>query len=190
MGPQRPGATRAPLRFPAACLAAFLLLLLPSCAGPGMPGGDLSPDRIIEERVFDLVNGYRSGAGLDRLPWDESLAGIARAHARRMADGTRLLSHRCFGFRTRLAAGLVGEGMLRENAGSVSESATPWSEVLTGWRFSASHRLTMLCESDITGVGAATSDDGEVFVVQLFYRRTRPSDHPSARRLAVDDHLI
>lgn len=187
-GPLRGEAIRALLRPLVAALAAFLLLL--SCSAAVLPEGEVPYHRVLEARMFDLVNGYRSSAGLEALEWDESLAEIARAHARSMADGTRTLSHRCFAYRSRLAAGLVGGGVLRENAGCVSESATPWSEILTGWRFSGSHRSTMLCESTITGIGAASSAEGTVYVVQLFYMRSRPDRGISHPALAIQDESI
>ena len=162
------GAFGALLRAVPAYLAAFLLLL--SCGSRQLVTGDEIFD--LERQTLDMVNGYRIGFGMIDLRWDESLAEIARAHARSMASGSRWTSHRCFEYRSLLAASMMGEGNLWENVGSVLESDRPVADIITGWRNSAPHRNAMLCSATLSGVGAARGDNGELYVVQLFYQKT------------------
>ncbi|MCS7252784.1 MAG: CAP domain-containing protein [Armatimonadota bacterium] len=136
----------------------------------------LSPSDLtrLERLIFELVNGERRKHGLAELMWHDGVAKAARFHSQNMAS-RKFFSH------VDPIEGDLKE-RLRRNSLKVSVAAenifncygfTDLSEAalkcLQSWMRSEGHRRSILLTTvTFTGVGAARSSDGEIYVTQIF----------------------
>lgn len=120
------------------------------------------------ERVVDeLVNEHRRGQKLAPLALDPRLSDLARRHSAAMAGGKVPLGHD--GFADRMAA--VPDGPpsgFAENVAYGNGHADPAREIVQGWLQSRAHRRSIEGPYDRTGIGAARSPLGDLFVTQIF----------------------
>lgn len=142
-------------------------LLACACAGWAQAGaGEVVPGAA--EQLFALANEARSQAGIEKLTWDESLAGAAREHCLRMAaEGP--ISHR-YGGEASLSerGGQAGArfDLIEENV-ALGPSAR---SIHIGWMQSPGHRDNLL-NRDVNRVGiAVVSARGELYAVADYSR--------------------
>lgn len=127
-----------------------------------------------ERRVFDLVNREREKNNLSRLEWNPALAILARNYSRQMAD------ERFFGHLDRSGAGVEirAERMkikvwdkIGENLFKVSGTTNFTAFAVQRWMQSPTHRRNILDpEWTTSGIGVAESENGEIYVTQVFIR--------------------
>ena len=123
----------------------------------------------MEARVFARVNAHRVSIGLPAFAPSSELAESAREHSRAMAAGKRGFGHEGFQSRGKQLIALVPYSGLGEN---ISRHKRPAGEVpdvaLKKWLGSEVHRKKIEGEYDLSGVGAAVSEDGTWYLTQLF----------------------
>lgn len=128
-----------------------------------------------EFQIFQLVNTERYKYRLENLEWDDKLAEIARDYSRQMA-------HENFFEHTDLQGKSVvdrAKDWRLKNWSKIGENLFFCSGVknfdafsVRGWMKSATHRQNILDESwTATGIGIAESNDGKIFITQIFIER-------------------
>ena len=149
-------------------MAGFAAALL-ACAGSGQTGANDPALSALEREVFDAVNQYRSEQGLPILIDDPGVVAVARRHSRVMAAGDAPLGHA--GFRDR-AAEISDELALASMAENVARYDRAPAEIpavaLRAWLDSDVHRRNIRGDHQRSGVGAARSPGGSVFLTQIF----------------------
>ena len=179
-------------------LAMTLFLVVAPAAATQRPGQPVIRVSSLEHHVHDLIDKERRDHKLIALVFDERLSTIARAHSHDMAarnffshtnpDGQDATARgKLAGFSCRklvakntFSEGL-GENLFQDNLYSRvrisgSERSYDWNtpeeiaaHSLNGWMNSPPHRRNILEKTyGQTGVGIAISDDGKVYITQLF----------------------
>jgi uncharacterized protein YkwD len=124
----------------------------------------------VEAEVLAGVNRHRRAAGLGALRGDPRLAEIARAHSRAMAAGRRGVGHGGFDERSQAVEARVVP--YRRVAENVARHGRRRAEVsgaaVAGWLRSSGHRRNIEGPYSLTGVGAAASSRGEIYLTQIF----------------------
>ena len=134
--------------------------------------GPIAADVGLERTLLDLTNAEREQRGLSTLLPDDALALAARHHAQEMAS-LNYFSHssptpRSATLKQRVAQAGSAAVVTGENLALVGPQNAARQSV-QGWMESPGHRENLL-QPDYThvGFGTARSDDGRVFVVQVF----------------------
>jgi uncharacterized protein YkwD len=124
----------------------------------------------LEAEVLERVNRHRRAAGLRALRADPRIAEIARAHSRAMASGRRGFGHG--DFEERSEAVEVRVARYRRVAENVAHHGPRRGDLpgqaVAGWLRSSGHRRNIEGPYSLTGVGAAVSGRGEVYLTQIF----------------------
>jgi uncharacterized protein YkwD len=137
----------------------------PAAAAPAQDRSDA--DAQLELAIVDLVNDHRRARGLAPLTIDARLNRLARLHSAAMAAGKVRVGHDGFAER----AALISQGEPKTFAENVAYDvghADPAAEVVKGWLESRDHRENIEGPYERTGIGAARSLVGEIYVTQLF----------------------
>ena len=150
-------------------------------AGPGVSAGEKraalgdgkrSPASLdaLEAEVLERVNRHRRAAGLRALRADPRIAEVARAHSRAMASGHRRFGHGGFDERSQaLEARIAPYRRVAENVAlQRSRHGDVPIRAVAGWLRSSGHRRNIEGPYSLTGVGAAVSERGEVYLTQIF----------------------
>ena len=157
-----------PLRYIAVVIAAAWLMPVSTAADPApSPPPDLPQ---IERRVEMEVNAHRESTGRRPFRSDATVAEIARGHSSDMAKGKVDFGHH--GLRDRIeqiqkhfeiagAAENISRQQRRE--GRAAAAVNSWLE-------SPVHLKNINGDYDLSGVGAAVSKDGTVFITQIFVK--------------------
>jgi uncharacterized protein YkwD len=153
---------------PFAAVVALLLLGASHGAVAGDPGAALAE---IEARIYAAVNEHRESRGQNRLTLDDGVSALARTHSEEMARGESGFGHD--GFEAR--AGQIGKRMtVLAAAENIAKSSRSPSEIgaqaVPNWLTSKVHRKNIESRHQVTGVGAARSEDGTIYVTQIFVR--------------------
>lgn len=122
-----------------------------------------------EAEIFALVNRERVRARLGALNWDDKAANVARNYSRRMArehffdhfdpEGRTVIERA-----SKIRWEKIGENLFM---GDDVPDLAVFS--VRGWMHSPSHRQNILDrEWSATGVGIWRTNDGQIFVTQIF----------------------
>lgn len=134
--------------------------------------GNFSND---EYEIFNLVNNERRKKRLADLYWDDELARIARKYSQQMArqhffshydsDGKSVIDRAN-------SAKIKGWSKIGENL-FYCEGVDDFDNLaVKGWMKSPGHRQNILDNAwTSTGIGIALSNDGKIFVTQIFLRK-------------------
>lgn len=128
-----------------------------------------------EFQIFALVNHERAKQGLSQLAFDDEVAKIARAYSKKMAT-EKFFSHYDAEGKSVLerakAARLKHWSKIGENLFSIANLADFDDFTVEKWMNSPTHRQNILAPDWTTaGVGIAESEDGEIFITQVFIKR-------------------
>lgn len=156
------------LRYTAVVIAAACLMPVSAAADPApSPPPDLSQ---IERDVEKGVNAHRKSTGRPTLRSDATVAEIARGHSSDMAKGKVGFGHH--GLKDRIEQlqkhfEITGaaENISRQR-GKEGRAAT----AVNSWLESPVHLANIDGNYDLSGVGAAVSEDGTVFITQIFVK--------------------
>lgn len=124
-------------------------------------------DATLELAIHDRVNAHRKSKGLEPLALDARINRLARLHSAAMATGRVKVGHHGFGERAKLLS-KDGPKAVAENVAYDVGHADPVKEIVEGWLRSKDHRENIEGPYERTGVGAARSVIGELYVTQLF----------------------
>ena len=127
----------------------------------------------VERELAERVNAHRVASGFRALGYDERIAAVAREHSRRMANGVVGFGHDGMKDRARVLAGKLPLRGMAENVARRHKPVAVAENVLDGWLDSKVHRDNLDGNYHVTGVGAASGPDGDVFLTQLFVRTGR-----------------
>ncbi|MBW3649797.1 MAG: CAP domain-containing protein [Actinobacteria bacterium] len=126
-----------------------------------------------------FINSRRSASGMAPVAQSGALASVARAHSERMA-ARRTLGHSA-NLPAAVSGVLSGWQAVGENVG-VGDSL---SEVNARFMTSAAHRANIMGNYNLAGVGVVTSEDGQVWVTQVFARVPAAASTATTARAAT-----
>ncbi|MBD6618364.1 CAP domain-containing protein [Komarekiella sp. 'clone 1'] len=125
----------------------------------------------LEKSVFDQINRYRAAKGLPKLTLNANITKQARIHSQNMANGKVPFSHQ--GFERRVKAIPLIYNSAAENVAFNQGYSNPAAEAVTGWVDSPGHLKNLKGNYNITGIGVAANQQGEVYLTQIFIRTGR-----------------
>jgi uncharacterized protein YkwD len=120
----------------------------------------------LEKSVFTQINQYRTKRGLKKLILSEKISQQARIHSQNMALGQVPFSHQ--GFEQRVMAIPLKYISAAENVAYNTGYSNPAKEAVSGWLKSPGHLKNLQGKYNLTGVGVATNEQGEVYLTQIF----------------------
>ena len=122
----------------------------------------------LEKSVFEEINQYRVSHNLPKLRLNTHITQQARIHSQNMANGKVPFSHE--GFEERVTAIPLKYNNASENLALNKGYSNPVGEAITGWLKSPQHLQNIRGDYDLTGIGVATNQEGEVYLTQIFIR--------------------
>ncbi|TBR61550.1 alkaline phosphatase [Westiellopsis prolifica IICB1] len=120
----------------------------------------------LEKLVFERINRYRASLGLKKLTLNANISKQARIHSQNMARGKVPFSHQ--GFEQRVNAIPIRYISAAENVAYNLGYSDPAAEAITGWIKSPEHLVNIKGNYNLTGIGVATNNKGEVYLTQIF----------------------
>ncbi|MTJ53033.1 CAP domain-containing protein [Anabaena sp. UHCC 0253] len=120
----------------------------------------------LEKSVFIQINEYRASQGLQKLNLNEKITQQARIHSQNMANGKVPFSHN--GFEQRVKAIPLKYDNAAENVAFNMGYSNPAQEAVSGWLKSPGHLKNIQGKYNLTGIGVATNNRGEVYLTQIF----------------------
>ncbi len=148
---------------------ASLTLFMLSCSddGPTQPAYEFAD---LEYRIFQLVNLHRDTVSLGALDMSDVITEQARNHSKNMAAGAVPFGHD--GFETRVS--VISQKIRLSKAGENVVAGTGLSNsgetAVKLWLNSPGHRANIEGDFNLTGVGAAKSASGSLFITQIFVK--------------------
>ena len=120
----------------------------------------------LEKLVFEQINQYRVAQGLSKLTLNLNITRQARIHSQNMANGTVKFSHH--GFEQRVKSIHLKYNNAAENVAFNIGYNEPAKQAIIGWLNSPGHLRNIRGKFELTGVGVAKNDKGEVYLTQIF----------------------
>ncbi|BAY16757.1 allergen V5/Tpx-1 family protein [Nostoc sp. HK-01] len=120
----------------------------------------------LEKSVFEQINRYRSTKKLPKLTLNANISRQARIHSQNMAKGKVPFSHH--GFEKRVMGTSIRFNSAGENVAVNQGYSNPASQAVIGWLDSPGHLKNIKGKYNLTGVGVATNQQGEVYLTQIF----------------------
>ncbi len=125
--------------------------------------------------VLQEANRVRGSKGLRSLPSNAALANAAETHARFLVANVppgkplpKSIAHYNFPARSTTVMLANSMSLNAEIVAAMPRGMTSPPAVVAAWLSSTGHRAKLLGNWDLTGVGAAKSSDGTLYVVQWF----------------------
>lgn len=153
----------------------FSLFLILACGRPvsAVPrGGGASSAADVEklrEAIVKLVNEYRKEEGKPALKTNAVIEQIADQHSADMAGGRTGFGHDGFEARNKeLKDKLGGIKAMAENVAFGKLSA---DRVVELWLGSTGHRRNIEGDYNLTGIGIARAENGQLYFTQIFVRK-------------------
>ncbi|MBE9050083.1 CAP domain-containing protein [Nostocales cyanobacterium LEGE 11386] len=122
----------------------------------------------LEKSVFDEINRYRVSKKLPKLNLNANITEQARIHSQNMANGQIPFSHQ--GFEQRVKAIPLHYNSASENVAFNQGYDNPAMQAVTGWLESPGHLHNIHGNYNLTGIGVAANQKGEVYLTQIFIR--------------------
>lgn len=120
------------------------------------------------EDIYRLVNKYRQGKGLGTLKLNDAINKEAARHSRNMATNKVPFGHEGFNDRfDRLAKAIPGATSMAENVEYTTGDA---AHVVDNWVHSPMHRKNMEGNYNLTGIGVAVGQSGQVYYTEIFIK--------------------
>ncbi|MBE9006598.1 CAP domain-containing protein [Fortiea sp. LEGE XX443] len=120
----------------------------------------------LEKSVFEQINRYRVSQKLPKLTLNANISQQARIHSQDMAKGKVQFSHH--GLEKRVTAISIRFNSAGENVAVNQGYSNPASQAVVGWLDSPGHLKNIKGNYNLTGVGVATNQQGEVYLTQIF----------------------
>ncbi|AFY49336.1 uncharacterized protein with SCP/PR1 domains [Nostoc sp. PCC 7524] len=122
----------------------------------------------LEKSVFEQINRYRAAKKLPKLTLNANITRQARIHSQNMARGKAPFSHQ--GFEQRVYAIPLRYKSAAENLAFNRGYSDPANQAVIGWIESPGHLKNIQGNYNLTGIGVATNQQGEVYLTQIFLR--------------------
>ncbi|MBD2597752.1 alkaline phosphatase [Nostoc sp. MBR 210] len=120
----------------------------------------------LEKSVFEQINRYRVSKKLPKLTLNANISRQARIHSQNMAKGKVPFSHN--GFEKRVMSTSIRFNSAGENVAVNQGYSNPATQAVIGWLESPGHLKNIKGNYNLTGVGVATNQQGEVYLTQIF----------------------
>ncbi|MFN0316580.1 MAG: CAP domain-containing protein [Burkholderiales bacterium] len=167
-----------------------------SLPAPGNVDGAPTPAmraNVEEKEVLVQTNVFRREHGLSMLRAESRLMEVARRHAANMArkdrfGDTNKNGHVMDGLDPAARVQFAGYSfsLVAENVGWQLGKTDPVSSMVEGWKNSPGHRKNLLIpEMSDTGVGAAKSQSGRWYFVQVFGKPFESTKRTASRKVAA-----
>ena len=125
----------------------------------------------IEKSVFEQINRYRTQRGLGKLTLNRKISRQARYHSQNMALEKVPFSHQ--GFKQRVSVIPIPYNSAAENVAYNQGYSDPAAQAVVGWLNSRGHLKNIQGNFNLTGIGVAINDRGQVYITQIFLRTQR-----------------
>ncbi|MDF5722076.1 MAG: CAP domain-containing protein [Rhizonema sp. PD37] len=122
----------------------------------------------LEKSVFNQINRYRVTKGLSKLSLSSKISRQARIHSQNMASGQVPFSHK--GFEQRVNAIPIPYRSAAENLAFNRGYSDPANEAIIDWIHSPGHLHNLKGNYNLTGIGVAANNKGDVYLTQIFLR--------------------
>lgn len=120
----------------------------------------------LETQVFQQINQYRVNQKLLTLTRNPSIDKQARIHSQNMASGKVPFSHKDFD--KRVKAVNITYRAVAENVAYNQGVQDPATTAVRGWLTSQGHLKNIRGDYNLTGIGVAINNKGEIFFTQIF----------------------
>ncbi len=122
----------------------------------------------LEAQVFQQINQYRVSQKLGTLTRNPSIDTQARIHSQNMASGKVPFSHQDFD--KRVKAINITYRAVAENVAYNQGVQDPASTAVGGWLKSPGHLRNIRSDYNLTGIGVAINNKGEIFFHPDFFK--------------------
>ena len=122
----------------------------------------------LEDSVFQQINSYRATQNLPSLLRNSAMDTQARTHSQNMASGKVAFGHD--GFVQRVQATRLLYISAAENVAYNRGYQDPAKQAVEGWLNSAGHLKNIKGQYNLTGIGVASNNKGEIYFTQIFIR--------------------
>jgi uncharacterized protein YkwD len=157
--------------------AVFLLAFFFLAALGARASDEADFPRDVEKQTFQLINQFRAQDGLTPLKWNDSIAKIARAHSRDMADGEVDFGHDGFGDRVDQMKALIARfGGAGENVLFTSQLNDVAPRAVQMWLHSPHHLRNIRGDYNLSAIGVWQAKSGALYFTQLFLKAETPTN--------------
>ncbi|BAZ90630.1 SCP-like extracellular [Raphidiopsis curvata NIES-932] len=140
----------------------------------------------LEKLVFEEINQYRTTQGLSKLILNSNISEQARIHSQNMANGIVKFSHH--GFAQRVKSIHLQYSNAAENVAFNIGYNEPAKQAVIGWINSPGHLRNIRGRFELTGVGVAKNNKGEVYLTQIFINT--PKNHKYSQKSPTTNFMI
>lgn len=120
----------------------------------------------VENKLFDLVNEYRSSQGLNKLQFESVSYYFAKEHTKYMIS-KKQTSHAFFNKRAENISKRTGATMVSEN---VAKDYDTIYEAFEAWLESPGHRKNLEGDYTHSAIGIVKDSNGNLYFTQIFSR--------------------
>lgn len=142
-------------------------------AGKGAFAQSQSGGKDITAEIMQYVNDYRASKGLGPLQSDPAIIRDAIEHSKNMACKRVPFGHD--GFKSRYADLSKKLDPVSGCAENVACGDVDAQEVVTMWLNSEGHKRNIEGNYNLSGIGVAEGNDGQLYFTQIFVNRNNPA---------------
>lgn len=124
----------------------------------------------LEQSVHQQINQYRAQHNLPPLTIDPRITQQARLHSRAMANGKVSFGHGGFKQRINAINRVIPYRSASENVAFNQGYSNPGQQAVEGWIKSPGHRINIVGQYNLTGIGIVKNAKGEYYFTQIFIR--------------------
>lgn len=125
----------------------------------------------LEDSVHRQINQYRASQSLPALTRNATIDAQARTHSQNMANGKAVFGHSGFQQRVQAIATTIPYSAAAENVAKNKGFSDPATQAVQGWLKSPGHLGNIKGNYNLTGIGVASNNKGEVYFTQIFIRK-------------------
>ncbi|WP_009631928.1 CAP domain-containing protein [Synechocystis sp. PCC 7509] len=160
----------------------LIVLAISSCDIPlnadiGLPSPEIvaasptKPPSAMEKSIHQQINQYRQSRKLPPLTLDARISAQAKIHSQNMASGKVPFSHDGFDARVSVIRRQISYRAAAENVAFNQGYPNPAEQAVDGWIKSDGHRVNIVGQYNLTGIGVVKNAKNEYYFTQLFINR-------------------
>ncbi len=119
----------------------------------------------MEGQILKIINEHRRSIDLGDLVYNKAVYNEAKQHSISMASGETPFSHDGFDERFERLVKVIGANSMSEN---VALGQTTAQDVVDSWLGSKGHKENIEGNFNLTGIGIARGNDGDLYFTQIF----------------------
>lgn len=146
--------------------------VLPTNSSPDLTAANTNttPPSQLELSVHQQINQYRLIHKLPPLTLDSRISEQARLHSKAMASGKVPFSHNGFEGRVKAINRVIPYSSAAENVAFNQGYSNPAKQAVEGWIKSNGHRINIVGQYNLTGIGIVKNAKDEYYFTQIFIR--------------------